>query len=291
VTIKEAIYAAILREPDEDLHRLALADWLDEHDQPERAEFIRVQCELAKLESLQGSFGYWAVLRAKHATCCGCSDWCRLLRRERELFTATGYRPLLVEPLTAVELDQSSTIGHTHPYGREPVIGTIRRGFVAEVRCDLATLLGAACGECAGPDDGLFVVNAAGRCAACDGKKRTPGVGVGIFLAHPVERVALTDKRPADRTSVNGMWYWFIEEPHATTLAEARLPRQVFAALPGVGQHTIGMPYPTPSAANAALSAAVVSLLRVRAGVVKAEKPGPTAADIPMSFSGTLPPE
>ena len=39
---------ALLAEPDDDTLRLAMADWLDENDQPERAEFIRVQIELAR---------------------------------------------------------------------------------------------------------------------------------------------------------------------------------------------------------------------------------------------------
>jgi uncharacterized protein (TIGR02996 family) len=39
---------ALLAEPEEDTLRLAMADWLDEHDQPGRAEFIRVQIELAR---------------------------------------------------------------------------------------------------------------------------------------------------------------------------------------------------------------------------------------------------
>jgi uncharacterized protein (TIGR02996 family) len=39
-----ALLAAIIAHPDEDTPRLIYADWLDEHDQPERAEFIRLQC-------------------------------------------------------------------------------------------------------------------------------------------------------------------------------------------------------------------------------------------------------
>jgi uncharacterized protein (TIGR02996 family) len=41
---KAALLAAILAHPDEDTPRLMYADWLDEHGQPERAEFIRIQC-------------------------------------------------------------------------------------------------------------------------------------------------------------------------------------------------------------------------------------------------------
>lgn len=39
---------AIIDNPDEDGPRLSYADWLDNHGQTERAEFIRVQCEVAK---------------------------------------------------------------------------------------------------------------------------------------------------------------------------------------------------------------------------------------------------
>lgn len=40
---------AIIEDPDDDDLRLVYADWLDERGQPKRAEFIRVQIELAKL--------------------------------------------------------------------------------------------------------------------------------------------------------------------------------------------------------------------------------------------------
>jgi uncharacterized protein (TIGR02996 family) len=48
----EALLAAIRQAPDDDAPRLIYADWLDEHGQPERAEFIRVQVELARNDSL-----------------------------------------------------------------------------------------------------------------------------------------------------------------------------------------------------------------------------------------------
>jgi uncharacterized protein (TIGR02996 family) len=48
-----ALLAAIRAAPDDDAPRLVYADWLDEHGQPERAEFIRVQIELARNESAE----------------------------------------------------------------------------------------------------------------------------------------------------------------------------------------------------------------------------------------------
>jgi uncharacterized protein (TIGR02996 family) len=44
---REAFLRAIWERPHDDLPRLIYADWLDEHGEPERAEFIRVQCEVA----------------------------------------------------------------------------------------------------------------------------------------------------------------------------------------------------------------------------------------------------
>ncbi len=56
----EALLKAILANPDEDTPRLVYADWLDENDQPERAEFIRVQIELAAIEP-----GHWEYGKVK----------------------------------------------------------------------------------------------------------------------------------------------------------------------------------------------------------------------------------
>jgi uncharacterized protein (TIGR02996 family) len=45
----EALLAAVLAAPDDDAPRLIYADWLDERGQPERAAFIRLQVERARL--------------------------------------------------------------------------------------------------------------------------------------------------------------------------------------------------------------------------------------------------
>jgi uncharacterized protein (TIGR02996 family) len=44
-----ALLWACKEAPDDDVPRLVLADWLEEHDQPERAEFVRLQCRLDDL--------------------------------------------------------------------------------------------------------------------------------------------------------------------------------------------------------------------------------------------------
>jgi uncharacterized protein (TIGR02996 family) len=48
--LRDAFLADIRDWPDDDAPRLIFADWLDDNGQPERAEFIRVQVELARLD-------------------------------------------------------------------------------------------------------------------------------------------------------------------------------------------------------------------------------------------------
>lgn len=48
MTYEEAFIQAIRETPDDDTPRLIYADWLEEHGQADRAEFIRVQCQLER---------------------------------------------------------------------------------------------------------------------------------------------------------------------------------------------------------------------------------------------------
>jgi uncharacterized protein (TIGR02996 family) len=48
---EEGFLSAIRTSPDDEGVRLIYADWLDENGDPDRAEFIRVQCELPRLEA------------------------------------------------------------------------------------------------------------------------------------------------------------------------------------------------------------------------------------------------
>src|SRR5262249_29673931 len=46
----DALFQAILDDPDDTALRLVYADWLEEHGDVDRAEFIRVQCQLARMD-------------------------------------------------------------------------------------------------------------------------------------------------------------------------------------------------------------------------------------------------
>ena len=45
-----ALWRAVVDRPHDDAPRLIYADWLEEHGEPDRAEFVRVQCRLAALD-------------------------------------------------------------------------------------------------------------------------------------------------------------------------------------------------------------------------------------------------
>src|SRR5436309_12097359 len=46
MSLEEAFLRDIIEHPDDDVPRLVYAEWLDEHGDPARAEFIRLQCRL-----------------------------------------------------------------------------------------------------------------------------------------------------------------------------------------------------------------------------------------------------
>ena len=95
--LDDALLADILEHPDDDTPRLVYADWLDDHTGRDawraRAEFIRVQCELARLESpnriLDVGSCSWGMHTAGDLT----EDDARarpLRRRERQLLERHG---------------------------------------------------------------------------------------------------------------------------------------------------------------------------------------------------------
>lgn len=92
--------------------------------------------------------------------------------------------------------------------------------------------------------------------------------GPVIVACQPVTRVVVTDREPADRSSVNGMWYWFRDGRNALGHWSDgnHLPDLLFRFLTdsaSPGTDTIGLPYPTRQAALDALSAACVRWARI----------------------------
>jgi len=106
---EDALLAAIAAHPEEDTPRLAYSDWLEEHGEPIRAEFIRVQVAVKALAELP------SIEQGKQI---------HLFRRQQELLDA--HLRELIGPLAA-------------DLGYFDVI--FDRGFVAELKIDAGRLL------------------------------------------------------------------------------------------------------------------------------------------------------
>lgn len=144
MTEREAFLADIIANPTDDVPRLIFADWLEERGEPERANFIRVQCELAKDEK-QKCAHRWVIdlpveINSKvyllpANTNCGLCRWCLLKKREEEL--------QVKNVLNWVQKDfpwlvKDWTLTNTHWF----ICGEkFRRGFVAEATMSCADWL------------------------------------------------------------------------------------------------------------------------------------------------------
>ena len=62
---QDALLYAISDEPHDDLPRFVYADWLEENGDPQRAEFIRVQCQLDALSPLDPDRLPWEIRQAE----------------------------------------------------------------------------------------------------------------------------------------------------------------------------------------------------------------------------------
>ncbi len=116
----EAFLAEIIAHPEEDAPRLIFADWLDEHGEESRGEFIRVQCVLAR------DFDqYEQAPRAEP-----------LRRRERELLESHKNAWL---PLPSNNNVRNNRAGFLD--GGDQGEFTFRRGFVESIICTAAAWL------------------------------------------------------------------------------------------------------------------------------------------------------
>jgi uncharacterized protein (TIGR02996 family) len=140
LTDRDAFLRAIIADPADDLPRLAFADWLDEHGEPERAELIRLGCWYATAPDI-GEDGFPEY---GHGGDGGC-DVCRPIHRLVELVEADARR---LPYLGAPEADWVAQVGHDEYPGCvclvrrrcDAPIAVSRRGFVARVSLPLAAL-------------------------------------------------------------------------------------------------------------------------------------------------------
>jgi uncharacterized protein (TIGR02996 family) len=133
---RDALLAAIQAAPDDDAPRLIFADWLDEHGETGRAEFIRVQIEMAPFERRETDVDRFqrAVIRRdpSRPLPVGFPEeyrrYAALVAREQELLQA--YRFEWYGPMCRIDDDYESQL-HI----------VFRRGFIDEVRVTTSAFL------------------------------------------------------------------------------------------------------------------------------------------------------
>lgn len=131
-----ALLAAVRHAPDDDAPRLIAADWLDEHGESERAEFIRLQCRLWRTrhnhrhQEFGGPDG-------------GC-EACRLQRRSRQLVArqwTVWQASARVTGWSSIWLDTPSARPEGQPAQSGIVAVRFARGFADEVELSAADLI------------------------------------------------------------------------------------------------------------------------------------------------------
>lgn len=188
--------------PDDDTPRLVYADYLEERGEPERAEFIRVQCAIASLPMAM-------PVACPNPKCDG--RGCVLRRREGELW------PFVMSDICSLptysggpSVTTTDWIIDACPSPGNAVVGIVRRGFIDEVHLPLAAFVGTRCENCEGEGtiESQRWENAREPCPDCGGEWEprdepddpgySPGTGrVGglagrLFAAHPITKVVLT---------------------------------------------------------------------------------------------------
>lgn len=201
----------ILADPAEDTHRLVYADWLDEHGQPTRAEFIRVQIELSRTAS-----GCQCQVRGNGQLVKKCRQ-CELTHRERELW---GRIPNPMPGRNLYRVQPSNTPlawcrGDEERY-------EFSRGFVSHTICTAAAFLGG---------EPLYTYDPASGEDRVTG--RTEGLARALFQHHPIEKVTLSDVRRWAYTSgdpeVEVEWGWWEEDPRFPTDGDGGdVPPEIF---------------------------------------------------------------
>jgi uncharacterized protein (TIGR02996 family) len=119
--------APILDRPQDDLARLIFADYLDERHEHDRAEFVRVQCELAARAT---------------GNRVSCSEFDKLRERERTLLSTNCLDWIYSfgdGPVVANVLETGPIVQVNHGDAWKNTIQVFHRGFLTQIYCDRET--------------------------------------------------------------------------------------------------------------------------------------------------------
>jgi uncharacterized protein (TIGR02996 family) len=261
-----ALLAAVFAEPGNDLHRLALADELD--DNARNVECPRCNGRSEVADPSTHIYGY----SIEYVPCDVCSGTGTVPdgRRERAKLIRDGCADpkwhVYPEGQDAVVevLSDERTVRLTLGKGVPGISLVTHKGFVGGVRGPLAAFWGdRECAACNGTGNVSGMDPPARHDAQCPApceRGRVSGptpVLVELVRANPVERIELTDVRPYSY-GVDRRWSWSLmgyRDPRDRL--RNTLPAELWDRIPGFPGA-----YPTESAATAAVSRALIAAAR-----------------------------
>lgn len=251
MTTHGEILAAVLANPQDDVVRKAYADWCRENGQEQRADFVEVQLELAKLPTVPktdaeiGSAD-WHVrmheftIPPPRQPC----HWCDLRKCEGHLWSVIDKGQFVPWHRGPIGYSFSGPPVVKLSLGEAALRLRTRRGFVSEVRyCTLRQWFARPC-------------------------DRRPGTGLGpeIVKCCPVEFVQLADKSPEPHPLVNApsLWCWCAGDTYEPT----SLPIEVFRLMGG--DHSRPLTFFTREDAENAASAGLIAWAKAEASTAEA---------------------
>lgn len=242
-----ALLESVRANPDDDAIRLIISDWLEENGEEERAEFIRVQIELAKNNPFGGGKKYgerrdWLRHREVHLLNLGPGGGGRICQSGN--WWKWGGRDI--------------NLGRRDMSDSHRITRLFSRGFLAEVHLSCREFMGGTC-DASDPRNG-------GICPQCKGTGHIEGVARELFLAHPITTVRLIDKRPGTFRGL-ACFFW---EPGISFNDPRQLPFSLTESVKWESYFYGGLliyRFDTEAAALDALSAACVSYGRSLVGL------------------------
>lgn len=134
MTTQDALLAAILANPADDLPRLVFADWMEENGQPERAEFIRIKSPKIATRYFSTKYGRFMLGEAKSQLAGAIpKSWSLWLNRDPEVYPIVSNRQV-PESWWASCGDCHFTASST------PFLVAFRHGFIDAVAAGLLHL-------------------------------------------------------------------------------------------------------------------------------------------------------
>jgi uncharacterized protein (TIGR02996 family) len=239
-TTTAGLLRAILEHPEDDALRMVYADWLDDHDQPERAEFIRLQCELSRINPGPDEHAKASRLLSRYhkgaPVCMRARAPATLLMRE------------------SILLDECGEKWFRADRGMDPFCPVERNAWMFRPLRSMTPF-------------SYWLGYARGLLGRFDGTlSEWLAHGAALTIAAPVEAVVLVGKEPEGYPAAGNLpreWSWWGTATHL----HFDLPAELFDRLEGGRRNGNEVAYLSREAALAALSAACLALARQQVGL------------------------